>query len=362
MPNRPRAQQCQCGDLEPGPNSPHEQIQTLLSTANIQQLQKAALLARIGQGKAAHPDISCAIDTSCFTYGFNNVVLEVSFSDHVYWLAKTQHVSINASEATENAMYMSNEIATMRTTKNRTSTPVPQVFAYDCSPSNEVGYPYILMEFLHGRTLGGTIVSQVPPEHHPKVARQLADWFYTDRQESNRMVLDLHPQDPEWNTACWVLKTALPHIIVEDRVHGPFPLCHVDLHHGNILFDDGFNLTAVLDWSQAQTVPLERLAVSPEFITFPGISEERNQKILDFRSLVREHLQHLEKTECSADKISPTPLFHVFGSKRADITNRCTYSRPQRALWDGRMVARLMYGDGIAREQLVCVYGELEIY
>lgn len=72
-----------------------------------------------------------------------------------------------------------------------------------------------------------------------------------------------HPNDPEWNTACWVLKDAVSHIIVEDRVHGPFPLCHMDFHHGNLLFDEEYNLTGVLDWGMAQTVPLERLAVSP---------------------------------------------------------------------------------------------------
>lgn len=162
-------------------------------------------------------------------------------------------------------------------------------------------------------------------------------------------------------TACWVLKTAVTNIIIEARVHGPFPLCHVDLHHGNILLDDDYNVKGIIDWSQAQTVPLECLVVSPEVITFPGGSDEQNDNILTFRSLIREHLQYLEKIDCSADKISSTLLSHVFGSKRADITHRCTYSLPHRALWDGRLVARLIYGDDVAWEQLVRVYGEIEI-
>ncbi|KAI1108436.1 hypothetical protein F5Y14DRAFT_436231 [Nemania sp. NC0429] len=62
----------------------------------------------------------------------------------------------------------------------------------------------------------------------------------------------MHPDDLDWLTACWVLKTTLTHIVVEDRVRGPFPLCHLDLHYGNMLFDDEYNLTGIIDWSNAQ--------------------------------------------------------------------------------------------------------------
>ncbi|KAI3337192.1 kinase-like domain-containing protein [Xylariaceae sp. AK1471] len=306
--------------------------------ANFQQLQKVALLTRIGQDKMADPDMSCTIDPSSFTYIFNNVVLNISFSDHV-------------------------EIAAMRTAKDQTSIPVPPVFAYDVSPSNEVGYSYILMERLDGRVLGGLIASKVPSEYLPKVASQLAEvlfqlnglaydylgrlwcgatsdgptktiplspdnasspnstpqtsleWFYAHGQEDNRLALEHHPHDPEWRIA--------------SRVHGPFPLCHLDLHHGNLLFDDDYNLKGVIDWSQAQMVPMERLVVSPEIITFPAGSDEQNKNILTFK---------------------------------ADITHRCTYSLPHRALWDGRLVARLIYGDDVAWEQLVLVYEETDVY
>lgn len=166
------------GDLEPGPGSLHEQIQTVLSTANFQQLQKVALLARISQDKITDPGLSCTADPSSFTYGFNNVVLKVSFSDHVYWLAKIQHILVDASQANENAIDLLSEIATMRTAKDRTSIPVPQVFTFNVSPSNEFGYPYILMEYLDGRVLGGPFASQVPPGYLPKVARELAEILF----------------------------------------------------------------------------------------------------------------------------------------------------------------------------------------
>jgi aminoglycoside phosphotransferase (APT) family kinase protein len=66
----------------------------------------------------------------------------------------------------------------MATVRERTRIPVPRVFAYDVSPSNEVGCPYVLMERLPGRVLGGTIVSKVQSEHLPKVAEQLAEALY----------------------------------------------------------------------------------------------------------------------------------------------------------------------------------------
>lgn len=35
------------------------------------------------------------------------------------------------------------------------------------------------------------------------------EWFYSRRQEENEEVMQHHPNDAEWNTACWVLKDAL---------------------------------------------------------------------------------------------------------------------------------------------------------
>ncbi|KAK4040318.1 kinase-like domain-containing protein [Parachaetomium inaequale] len=377
------------GGLEPGPL--YDRIQTVPSRLNFKHLEKVALCARAQLGETTDSGLACTIDPFSFTHGFNNVVLEVLFSDGVCWIARIQHGSMDMPGALGDTRDLPSEITTMRTVRDRTSIPVPQVFAHDVSPSNEFGHPYILMERVTGRVLEGPIASQVPPEHLPKVAKQLADvlyqlhgltfdrlgqlWsgekgggpveispFYAQRQADNRRALDGHLHDPEWTTACWVLKTAVPHIIIEDRVRGPFPLCHLDLHHGNLLFDDDYNLRGVIDWSQGQTVPVERLVVSPEFITFPAGSDEQNKNIRAFRALVHEHLQRLEGRESSADNSPAFLLSNFFGSKRADITHRCTYSFLHRALWDGRLVARLIYGDDVGWDQLLRVYGRTEVY
>jgi isoamyl acetate esterase len=102
-------------------------------------------------------------------------------------------------------------------------------------------------------------------------------------------------------------------------------LCHIDLHYGNLLFDNDYNLTVVLDWSQAQTVPLERLAVSPEFLTFPAATEEANKVILNFRDLTRNCLREAEMQQMTTivdeKDATRTLLSDFFGTKKAEMTH-----------------------------------------
>lgn len=415
MPNTsPNANWVTSDSLDAGSNKIHEQIQAVLATAKFEYLQEVALLSRKAGDKSIPTGVTCTIDSKTFTYGMNNLVLNVGFSDDVDWIARVHHVPVDLSHAREHAMDMLSEIATLKTVKSRTTIPVPEVFVFDTSLSNEFGFPYILMERLKGRVLDSTIASKVPAECFPQVARQLADvlfqlenlsfdrlgriwcgencdepptiipweredtaspiphietsleWFYLLRQDANRSALEAHASDPEWTTACWVLKTAISHIIIEDRLHGPFPLCHFDLHYGNLLFDDEFNLTGVIDWSLTATAPLERLAVSPEFITFPALPGQENQPIVAFRDATRNCLQEMvNKTEQEQSSVAigrKTTLSMILGSKQAEITHRCTYSRPHRAVCDGRLVSRLIYGDKVSWEQLVAVYGGIKLY
>ncbi|KAF2999288.1 hypothetical protein E8E13_004218 [Curvularia kusanoi] len=164
------------------------------------------------------------------------------------------------------------------------------------------GYPYVLMEYLGGHQLNTDLADAIPQQYHAKVAKQFAkvfaelqtltfsrigrlwcgdtadqpveiipmewhyspgpldtslEYFHNQRQGENRETIALFPNSPDHLTACWVLKTALAHTIIEDRVQCPFPLCHLDLHFGNLLFDEGYNLTGVIDWSHAQAAPIE---------------------------------------------------------------------------------------------------------
>lgn len=446
---RPSTHWSAFGGLTPDSGRLFEQINNVLKTADFKYLENAALDARRVVETGLDRDIKCRIDLSKFAYGFNNIALEVAFSDNVYWIAKLQHAPMDETDA----VYMRSEIATLKVVKARTNIPVPQVYLHEAFATNDFQFPFTLMQYMPGREVKGGIAKRVPAEYLPKVARQLSqvffelehrvafpslgilwcgddgnsvpeiipvpgldspedlndtveakrfprtslEWFYLQTQSQNREAMEQHPDDREWSTACWAMKNALTHIVVEDRVHGPFPLCHMDLHHGNLLFDEEFNLTGVLDWAHAQTVPLERLAVSPEFVFGPMSPVEDKEAITRLVDLIAQYLQEMEREGVEDDQIPPsssslsqddgtivtrkrkrstdadtedststddaqpttTRLADIFGTKRAEITNRCTYGSSRVVLWFGRMVHNLIYDDHFPWEQAVNVFGDI---
>ncbi|KAF3480076.1 uncharacterized protein GIQ15_05423 [Arthroderma uncinatum] len=377
----------------------YHRILKLLSTANFEYLETRALGFRTKKDKTLSPDVSCSIDTSRFTCGFNNLILEVVFSDQVYWVARIQHGPVDASIQED----MLSEIATMRLVRERTSIPVPEVFDYAVSDT-PFGYPYMLVQCLPGKPCDSVIATAAPSKHFQKAASQVADiffelqqlsfdtigkvvssgdarsefeliphgpnkdaeppqtsldYFYRERVIQNKEIVSVHPDDPDWLTACWVLKMATDHIYTDDRIDGPFPLCHLDLHHGNILFDEEYNLTGVLDWSHAQTVPLERFALCPEFITFPGRSDDDNRPIIEFRDLVIQAIKKREaKERGSQDQdCSKTLLSAFMESPKAEIAYFCHISNSRQALWFAQRARKVMFGEEITWEQLKKVYG-----
>jgi hypothetical protein len=126
--------------------------------------------------------------------------------------------------------------------------------------------------------------------------------------------------------------------------NGPFPLCHDDFFHSNIVVDEGsFDVTGVIDWEEACTVPWE-LVVLPGFLeTIPASFDlpekyDRDGQPLDgeSRQTWREREENIELVQaaeagesqscvhasrsrtnsCRAPKYikwagSPTPCLHV---------------------------------------------------
>lgn len=165
---------------------------------------------------------------------------------------------------------------------------------------------------------------------------------------------------------------ALTHVVIEDRIRGPFPLCHLDLHFGNMIFDNEYNLTGVIDWSSAQAAPLEQLSVCPEFVTFPGLSNEQNRPIVELKNLVIKSVMEMEKAQQKRPPLGSidadilvrqdlTPLSTYMASKAAEVTHRQYMASPRSSLWPGRRVAKLIYGESITWEQLREVYSNMPI-
>ena len=75
-------------------------------------------------------------------------------------------------------MQILSKVATINLLLEKTSTPVPSVLGFNYQNENQFGFPYMFMSALPGRTLDKTFALSVPEQHKPKVAGQLARYWY----------------------------------------------------------------------------------------------------------------------------------------------------------------------------------------
>ena len=393
-----------------------KRIDQVLKTANFVHICSLASQARLSNDKVHSDDgsvqfLPCSIDPSRFTAGYYNVVFEIAFSDSLHWIARVRLPENDAGEKDYIETSMLSEIATLRLVASKTTIPVPTIYHFDVDASNEFGFRYILMQALPGRHFESGLAKSVPAEQFDTLTGQLADYyhqlsrlrfdrigrlwcgrtaeeepslipipnvggpfsssieyFYALRKGHNRTIQAEHAGDKEWMTSAWVLEQALPSMVVEEFIHGPFPLCHMDLHYNNILIDDEFNITGIIDWSDSQTVPLERFLISPEFATFPGLSVEENAPIVAFRKKFAAALRDRERGDDLPDDKSrnepkgkavtlvnapPRFISDIIDTPLWEIVYRCTYSHPWRARTDGAMVLRQIFEGSVTWEDLM---------
>lgn len=393
-----------------------QKIDQVLKTANFVHICSLASQVRLSNDEA-HNDkgsvqsFSCSIDPSKFAAGYHNVVFEIAFSDSLQWIARVRLPEGNAGEKDYIETSMLSEIATLRFVASRTTVPVPTMYHFNVDASNDFGFRYLLMQALPGRHFQSGLARSVPEKHFDTLTDQLADYydqlshlrfdrigrlwcgrtaeeqpslipvpnvggpfsssieyFYALRKSHNRTIQTEHAGDKEWMTSAWILEQALPSMIVEDFIHGPFPLCHIDLHYNNILIDDDFNITGIIDWSDSQTVPLESFLISPEFVTFPGLSVEQNAPIVAFRKKFAAALRERERCDNLPDDKScnepnekvmtlvnapPRFISDIINTPLWEIVYRCTYSYPWRARTDGPLVLRRIFEGSVTWEDLV---------
>ncbi|KAJ5807847.1 hypothetical protein N7474_009116 [Penicillium riverlandense] len=327
------------------PDSDHaKKIKSVLQTANWDYLcAKAVVLRQQGQPHV-YGTRTCSVDARKFASGFYNMVVALTFSDSVQWVARI--ALPREGESADMYRSLMSEVATMNLIRTRTTIPVAEVFAYGF-PTEDFGFAYILMEALPGKILDNRIALSVPDQHMRDFATQLANYvyelstiqfskigrimpsdssegvelssssiagsgnrilstslefFYHLRKEQTKAILEGHKNEQQWEAAAWFLEKTLTSMITEEHIYGPFPLSHLDLHYGNILVDENYRITGILDWSCAQTVPIERFAICPELIAPPAAPVEFKQAVFDFRDMF---LEELEKIETERDRASP---------------------------------------------------------
>lgn len=171
-------------------------------------------------------------------------------------------------------------------------------------------------------------------------------YFHGIQQELNTAIKeDYHDEEdwPQWSAACEAMVRAIPSMIDPRFRRSPFLLHHPDFHFVNILVDDDFNITGVLDWSNTRAVPVERFAAYQEFMTYPRASEEVNRPIIEFRKLFIDALRRLEEASNPNSALSD-----LFDSTLPEVVHRWDKGIPHmapmasfQALW----VLRLLYGN-----------------
>lgn len=143
------------------------------------------------------------------------------------------------------------------------------------------------------------------------------EFFYRLRKEHTDLILRDHSGDQEWEAAARLLESSVTLIITEENINGPFPLCHLDFHYNNILVDDEYNITGLIDWSHAQTVPVERFAIIPEFVAPPAAPIESKQAIASFRDIFVKAKDQMESEGLQSEE--QATLSHLFASPRSEL-------------------------------------------
>ncbi|KAK7419615.1 hypothetical protein QQX98_003206 [Neonectria punicea] len=89
-----------------------------------------------------------------FSVGHSNMLRRIVFDDQVSWIARLRMPPVSDlpddREAASDARIMQVEVAGMKFLKAKTDIPVPVVHAYNTDQDNDVGAPYILMDYIHG--------------------------------------------------------------------------------------------------------------------------------------------------------------------------------------------------------------------
>lgn len=317
-----------------------EAFRRFISTLNLTTLTHIAAELR----GVDHRD--CRTNPALFQRGSCNVVFELNFADGVSWIARIRlptaawlHPACEALQHGQDALAQS-EVDTMRYIKSNTSIPIPTIFHYDLNErENSLRAAYIIMEGING-DITPSVFSSVAPALQEKIYRQVAqvvvqlshlsfthigllrqdsdksvrqsDWFddygyrHPPCQSASRyfeLVYGtfrseaLRSLDPDLQAVAWLFERASQYALEFIDENGPFPLCHGDLTSGNFIWDQDWNLLAVVDWTNSMTLPWELIGVIHEF--YNDDSEHVRQARAHFVSILAE-----EEVKASGKRLS----------------------------------------------------------
>ncbi|KAG5293345.1 putative aminoglycoside phosphotransferase domain-containing protein [Histoplasma capsulatum G186AR] len=280
----------------------HLRAQKFLESTDWGSLIEYAAAERNGMKCGLLPDIGL---------GYNHMVRIVEFADQVRWVARLRLPDLSQARDSLSSARSVTEYNTIQLVQKETKIPVPQVHAFEGDPYSRVKTQFMLMDCLRGN-VGMDLNMEIPSEHKTSVFTRLADIHIemstiqlpkigtiaginddgSYRQgpipglggpfETAAEFFRAWSAKVEFGLSQDQLKEAAGSFadelsasassfkqLVNDlagglsiRNGGPFPLCHGDFGHNNIIFDDKYRLLGVIDWEGAFAGPWE---ISGEF-------------------------------------------------------------------------------------------------
>ncbi|KAH6624160.1 hypothetical protein B0J18DRAFT_409649 [Chaetomium sp. MPI-SDFR-AT-0129] len=296
---------------EPGDEF-HERATTFLAAVKWDVVASISSSLRNG--------ISCKFAEN-FSIGHFNMVRRIVFADGVSWVARVRLPQLKAvfgdREALEVASILRVEVASMKFLKAKTSIPVPEVHSYSVDPTNGVGAPYILMDYVHG-----TVATELreakdcdvglfgTSDQDRKFRKQMAEIqvtlssfkfnqigsLYWDEKTSDFFIgseietgkgpwtsstdyyadlanhalqVCVREAAPDVQTSCsFAIPILFKHLMslyghTNSTGGGPFCLTNRDFGAHNLLVNDNFEIVSVIDLDGVMAAPVEVVAQYP---------------------------------------------------------------------------------------------------
>ncbi|KAI9748398.1 MAG: hypothetical protein M4579_007235 [Chaenotheca gracillima] len=251
------------------------------------------------------------------------MVRHLVFEDGTSWVARLRMPSpdseVREKDVLESDQIMKVEVASMKFLRARTSIPVPTVHDWSLDKTNEIGAPYILMDYIDGTTANDLQDAKEcenesfgTPEQDRNFRKQMAGIqvelaslkfdkigsLYQD-EESLEFYIgpDLDTRKGPWESSTSyyadLAENAMKECVAQGKpalqerpsfaipvlfthlmslygdasnVKGPFGLANLDMGAHNLLVDDDFEIIGVIDFDGLMAAPIELIA------QFPGLT------------------------------------------------------------------------------------------
>jgi len=321
-----------------------ESVEKAIAAINFDALKTRAMECRrhVTETTGDLSNISCSINSSKFANGRVNLVFEIEFSDRIILIARVRTDDVGIWKLSDNELKssMETEVQTIQYIADHSDILVPTVLDFSIEKDNPVGTQYMIMTALSGQPLG-RLWPEIPEERQHLFFEQFARHIVQLSQltfpaignvrydgDVATVVEDVNGDAPYYSSvhyvhetrtrlnlavvqdktpgneatvqdrqiAGWIMLQATLGTLLPDYSSGPFPIDHPDLHYNNILVDDQFNITGIIDWTGVSTSPQEIFATIHGF-NAPFACQSGSEKYEQYRKSRDNFRRALKKAE-----------------------------------------------------------------